>query len=40
MSNNKVYFELAYLEHLHQFHREVQITAEFELALHESLHTV
>ena len=32
--------ELLDLEHLRQFHREVKIACEFQLALHEGLHSV
>ena len=33
-------FILAYLEHLHQLHGEVQVACQLDLALHEGLHTV
>lgn len=31
---------LSYFEHLHQLHRQVQITCQLDLALHEGLHAI
>ena len=33
-------FSLLDLEHLHHFHRQVQVASQFDLALHEGLHPI